>query len=67
MPHPYALPSGKSGAFDMKEGDRVRHYDGRCGIADEFLQDGDCYVTWDDGTYGLVKWNNLTKISETKE
>ena len=29
------------------------------GTADEFLHDGDALVTWDDGTYGTVKWNSL--------
>jgi NOL1/NOP2/fmu family ribosome biogenesis protein len=52
----------KSGAFDMKEGDRVRYIDGRIGVADEFLQDGDALVTWEDGSSGTVKWNNLRKV-----
>lgn len=46
----------------MKAGDRVRYaIDGRTGVANEFLPDGGCYVTWDDGTYGMVNWNHLVK------
>ena len=26
---------------------------------DEALQDGDAFVTWADGTYGMVKWCRL--------
>lgn len=29
-------------------------------MLDECLQDGDAYVTWDDGTFGTVKWNHLS-------
>lgn len=51
----------RSGANGMKEGDRVIYdIDGRHGVAGEFLQDGDCYVTFDDGAGENVKWNNLT-------
>lgn len=60
-PHPLAIPSHKSGANGMKNGDHVKHDpDGRTGRADEFLSDGDCLITWGDGTYGCVKWNNLS-------
>ena len=53
----------KTGAFDLTEGDRFRYdIDGRIGIAGEFTQDGDCYVTWEDGTGGTIKWNHMTKI-----
>ena len=52
----------KSGANGMKEGDRVVYeIDGRAGKAGEFLQDGDCQVTFDDGSIKMVKWNNLRK------
>lgn len=48
----------------MTEGDRVIYaIDGRRGIAGEFLQDGDVYVKFDDGTGREVKWNNLRKES----
>lgn len=57
--HPMALPN-KSGACGMKAGDRVIYtIDGRTGIADEFLQDGDTFVVWDDGSFDTVKWNHL--------
>lgn len=65
MAHPLAIPGGKSGAFGMTEGDRVVFVcpgakdHGRSGVADEFLSDGEAFVTWDDGTYGTVKWNYL--------
>lgn len=46
----------------MTEGDRVVYkIDGRHGVAGEFLQDGDCQVTFDDGSTKMVKWNNLRK------
>lgn len=52
----------KSGANGMTEGDRVVHeIDGKHGVAQEFLQDGDCQVTFDDGSTKMVKWNNLHK------
>ncbi len=58
--HPFAFENNKSGACGMKAGDRIVYViDGRHGVADEFLQDGDAFVTWDDGTFGTVKWNNL--------
>lgn len=58
--HPLAYPGIKSGANGMKNGDAIRHKpDGRTGIADEFLHDGDALVTWDDGGHGEVKWVNL--------
>jgi hypothetical protein len=47
----------------MRAGDRVRYMlDGRIGRADEFLSDGDAFVTWEDGTYGTVKWNHLELV-----
>ena len=49
----------------MEAGDRVRYgIDGRTGIADEFLHDGDAFVTWDDGTFGTVKWSHLEKVED---
>ena len=49
-----------SGANGMKEGDRVIHeLDKRHGVAGEFLQDGDCFVFFDDGKHDTVKWVNL--------
>jgi hypothetical protein len=58
--HPLAQTEHKNGANGMKAGDRVCYtIDGRTGIADEFLHDGDAFVTWDDGTFGTVKWYHL--------
>ncbi len=59
--HPFAFSNNRSGAFNLNAGDRfIYDIDGRRGVADEFLQDGDAYVTWDDGTYGMVKWNHMS-------
>jgi hypothetical protein len=59
--HPLAFPNNKSGAFNLNAGDRfIYDIDGRRGVADEFLSDGDAYVTWDDGTYGMIKWNHIS-------
>jgi hypothetical protein len=61
--HPYAIgpnaEPGGSGAFDMQSGCRVIHLDGRRGVADEFLSDGDALVSWDDGTFDTVRWNSI--------
>jgi hypothetical protein len=57
VPHPLAL-SNNSGAIGMKAGDRfVYLIDGRRGIADEFLHNGDAFVTFDDGSHETIKWN----------
>lgn len=59
--HPLAFPENKSGANGMKAGDRVVYaIDGRCGVADEFLSDGDALVTFDGGGFGTVKWHHLS-------
>jgi hypothetical protein len=62
MTHPLSFPN-TSGALDMQAGDRVIHIDGRRGVADEFLHDGDAFVSWDDGTFDTVKWNVLRRES----
>lgn len=60
--HPLARPDNQSGAFDMNAGDRVIHMvDGRHGVADEFLHDGDALVSFDDGSFEIVKWAQLRK------
>jgi hypothetical protein len=43
----------------MQSGGRVIHLDGRRGVADEFLSDGDALVSWDDGTFDTVRWNSI--------
>lgn len=44
----------------MRSGDRVVYViDGRHGIADEFLHDGDALVTFDDGKHEAVHWCHL--------
>lgn len=58
--HPLAFRDNKSGAYDMTAGDRIVYtIDGRHGIADEFLSDGDTFVTFDDGRCETVKCNHL--------
>lgn len=63
--HPFAIPGNRSGGNSgsprqVSSGDRIIYdLDGRCGTLDECLQDGDAFVTWDDGTFGTVKWNHL--------
>ena len=61
--HPHAIGPGAepgcSGAYDMQSGGRVVHLDGRRGVADEYLSDGDALVSWDDGTFDAVRWNSI--------
>ena len=63
--HPLASPNNKSRGNagsdrEVRTGDRVVHtLDGRSGLLDECLHDGDALVTWDDGVFGVVKWCNL--------
>lgn len=55
--HPFA--SGHNSG-----GDKIYRYtldNQRCKV-DEFLSDGDAFVTWEDGTYGTVKWRNLERV-----
>lgn len=60
-PHPFALRGHRNGALGIKAGDRfVYDVDGRHGWADEFLQDGDAFVTFDDGTHDTIKWNLMS-------
>jgi hypothetical protein len=66
-PHPVACVGHRSGAFGMKSGDVVVYsIDGRECRADEFLHDGDAFVTWADGTHGTVHWNHLRPTGENK-
>lgn len=56
------MTTARSGAgWHMREGDRVRYtIDGRCGAASKFLQDdGDVFVTFDDGRKLYVNCNHL--------
>ena len=60
--HPLAI-SKKNGANGMKAGDRVVYtIDGRAGTADEVMHDGDCLMTFDDGSFEVVKWNHLVPL-----
>lgn len=66
--HPSAFPNNRSGANGMKAGDRVVYrIDGRRGVADEFLPDGDAFVSFDDGKFETVKWNHLYPEAQGKD
>ena len=59
--HPLAIPNNRSDAFCLRAGDRfVYDIDGRHGTADQFLHDGDAFVTFDDGTWEIIKWNHMS-------
>ena len=66
--HPLAFEENKS-AFTryrtgerFQTGDKIRHAkDGRTGTLDEVLHDGEAFVTWDDGTYDTLKWEEIVK------
>jgi hypothetical protein len=64
--HPLAFEGNKSGCFgDLKAGDRFVHaLDMRTGIADEFMPDGNAFVTWDDGSYGTINWSFMYPDTE---
>jgi hypothetical protein len=69
--HPLALKGksgGNSGAWnEVHSGDHVIYLiDGRTGVLDECLPDGDAFVTWDDGGFGTVKWHHLAPLSKVK-
>ena len=71
MNHPLAIPGNKSG-FTNAEGQRISEGDSvfcksrSCrAVVDEVLPDGEVFVTFDDGTFGEVKWGDLMK--DTKE
>lgn len=65
--HPFAVTGYRNGANGMKAGDRIVYsVDGRHGVADEFMHDGDAFVTFDDGTHVTVKWHNLRPESEPR-
>lgn len=66
--HPFAIqhPSGQKsggncGAWnEVNAGDEIIYLiDGRIGTLDECLSDGDAFVTWEDGSFGTVKWHHL--------
>lgn len=69
--HPFALKTnsgGNSGAWNaVRAGDHVIYLiDGRTGVLDECLHDGDAFISWDGGTFGTVKWHNLAPSSKVK-
>src|ERR1700726_1906267 len=67
--HPFAFEGksgGNSGAWnEVHAGDHVISLiTGKTGKLDECLQDGDAYVTWDDGSFAAAKWNHLAPSSK---
>lgn len=73
--HPFAIadPSarqsgGNCGAWnEVHAGDYVIYLiDGRCGTLDKCLHDGDAFVTWDDGTFGTVRWYHLAPSAKVE-
>jgi hypothetical protein len=67
--HPLAIKGrsgGNSGAWnEVHSGEHVIYLiDGRTGVLDECLHDGDAYVSWDYGTFGTVKWFHLAPVSK---
>lgn len=63
--HPLAFNSrpsgGNSGGWnEVHSGDRIISLiDGRTGILDECLHSGEALITWDDGTFGEVKYHHI--------
>jgi N6-adenosine-specific RNA methylase IME4 len=58
----------KSGCFSGTErqlmaGDRFVYFDGRTGVANEFMQDGEADVIWDDGNHATIKWNHMYPVA----
>jgi hypothetical protein len=43
----------------LRAGDRIITEDGRRGTADEFLPDGEAYVSFDNGTHATVRWAQI--------
>jgi hypothetical protein len=73
--HPFAIEhpighksAGNSGAWnEVCSGDQVIYLiDGRTGVLDECMHDGEAFVTWDDGTYGVIKWHHLAPKDKVK-
>lgn len=68
MVHPHAFPGSKGGFIDgfdekVNEGDRVFYtIDRKIATMDEALHDGDAFVSFEDGSYGTVKWRHLIKV-----
>lgn len=67
-PCPEKDPTKKNGANGMHPGDRVIYtITGRHGTAGEVLQDGDVFVTFDDGSGDYVKWNHIVPEQTSAE
>ncbi len=59
-PHPLALPDNQSSALGFRVGEILNY--GACVVrVDEFLPDGDAYVTNESGDHLVVSWNRLSR------
>jgi len=67
QPHPLSMPGARTGAMGMQSGDRIVGPGGKTGRADEFLPDGEVFVSWDDGTYATLKWGQITPSPDAGE
>lgn len=66
--HPLAIKGGGSfidrNEAEVKQGCRIKYLiDGREGILDEALHDGDAFVTFDGNIWETVKWSKLVKVA----
>lgn len=70
--HPCAFPENKSGGNsgawnEVHAGEDIIYLiDGRTGKLDECLHSGEAFVTWDDGSYGIVNWYNLAPKAKVR-
>ncbi len=68
MTHPLAFKDNRGGFTDgngneVREGDKVLYAIGhRRAVLHEALHDGDAFITFEDGTFGTVKWRLLCKL-----
>lgn len=69
--HPHAFKNESGGNCrawnEVHSGDHIIYLiNGQKGTLDECLHDGDAFVTWDDGSFGTVKWHHLAPVSKVK-
>lgn len=58
--HPLAIQGDGETGFErnghkFRAGDRIT-VEGKIGYLDEVMPDGDCLISWDDGSFGVEKW-----------
>jgi hypothetical protein len=57
--HPFAFPDNDTGALGMKSGQTLIDNEGNICTADEFLTDGEVFVSYPDGSYSTLKWTQV--------